>query len=393
MLLALLPQLHESIADNVKPSYRSWAAGWTGEVPMADYMLFLSELTDMVLAVAESDQTRWPELLEHIFCLQETDFAKVIDGLERLTSQSIAEELRLALWEQLREQVQAHSYFHDARWARSKAEVAKLASLRDKLAPTDLATTAAYLFDDDGGRDGDRTETYEQKRERRANERRPAIRAIWNTQGVSAVLELARKVRQPWSVGWSLAQELGAEAQPVVVPGLLSSEEMPVLQCARAFALQRIQAKGLDWAEAEPAADWKFEQVAEWALQMPFQKRTWNWLIPKGEAAERNYWKKTTLWDIAQLDIEAIERAAQKLQEVGRPWSALQLLVRALLDKKPLRSALLCDALEASSKTSTGQARHHRRLRCPGGLCLLTKKPGCRRRAGCSAGVCVFATP
>ena len=65
--------------------------------------------------------------------------------------------------------------------------------------------SASAPVHDDGLMDGDKSESYEQKRERREHERREAIRKIWNAGGEEIILELTQKVRQPWAVGWALA--------------------------------------------------------------------------------------------------------------------------------------------------------------------------------------------
>ena len=122
----------------------------------------------------------------------------------------------------------------------------------------------APLYNDDGLMDGDESESYEQKRERREHERREAIRKIWNAGGEGIILELTQKVRQPWAVGWALAAELGAEVSAIIIPKHLASSNEAISKCAAAFAWQRIHANGMNWAEGQPLPDWTTDQVAVW---------------------------------------------------------------------------------------------------------------------------------
>ncbi len=347
LLLDLLPRGHESISDSAKPTYRDWASGWTGSVSGIDHNLFQSELVSMTVKMAEADPARWPELIGHVADLSSVAFRKVIDAMEGSVEQALDAELRTIIWEKLRDLVQRHTYFSDADSALPAADVEQLGVLRDKFAPADLVTALVHLFDDDGYLEGDKSLTYEQKRESRDEQRRAVIRGIWLDGGESVVLQLAKKVREPWVVGWSLAEELGEEAQSAFIPSHLTAADETCRRCAMAFARQRILAEGAEWAEAQTAEGWQPEHIGAWSVQMPFEPRTWDWVASKGDLISNGYWSETDIRGVEKLDAEACERAAKRLQAVGRAWSSLWLFVWALHKKCVFKPAVLCDALEA----------------------------------------------
>jgi len=309
----------------------------------------------MAVTIAEADSSRWPDMLDHGTQLPSRNFQRMIAGLERLASQPVESGLRAKLWDKLRDIVQRHTRFRSALWSLPQAEVAKLASLRDRLAPADLVTVQAPLFNDDGLMNGDESESYEQKRERRERERREAIRKIWNAGAERNILELTQKVRQPWAVGWALAAELGAEASATIIPHHLASSNEATSKCAAAFAWQRIHANGMEWAEGQPLPDWTTDQVAAWALQMDFAPKTWDWVVSRGDAVRQAYWLRTNVWNDRNLDLSARSRAAVELQAVGRSWSALQLVMQAKYAKCPLTHTIVCEALEAVAANPTEQ--------------------------------------
>jgi hypothetical protein len=353
VVLDLLPESHESISDNPKPCYRNWAAGWTGEVTRADFRLFISEVVNMAVAMAETDPGHWPDLLNHVTLLRGGDLHKPFAALEKFAEQPVQEPLRVALWNKLRQIVQRHSRFDDAGWALPKEEVARIALLRDKFTPTNLVAANVPLFDESGVMEGGESETYEEKQRRREKERQVAIRGIWNSGGETMVLELAQKVRQPGTVGWSLAAELGADASEKIIPAHLASSINAIRNCAAAFSCQRIHTNGQDWAEAQPSSSWTPEQVSAWALQMAFGPRTWDWVASRGDTVKRLYWSLTGAWALPGLDLPARSRAATELQAVGRAWAALELLMRAKYEKCPLTYSVVCEALEAVAANPT----------------------------------------
>lgn len=351
MVLNLLPQAHESISDNPKPSYRSWAAGWTGEITQQEYNKFVIELSRIAVEMTQADLLRWPDLLEHVTQISPNDFETAVSGLEKLADVA-PEALRTNLWNKLRGIVQEHTYFHDAWWALPEAQLAKLASLKERFVPSDFVILYSPLFDNDGLMEGSKSETYEQKTKRREQERCGAIRVMWAAGGDKLILRLAQKVRQPWSVGWALALEAGVEAEEKIIPACFATGDESTQRCIAAFASQRIHANGADWAEKKVQPSWTANQIAFWALQMPFGSRTWNWVTSCGETVKRIYWEQTSASG-RDLDLPNRSQAARELQSVDRSWSALALLMQAKYDKCPISYNVVCEALEAVAAKPT----------------------------------------
>lgn len=359
LILGLFPDPHGSFMDSVKPAYRNWAAGWTGKVSESDQNIFLSELSKLTVELVEANPTLWPDVLDHITRLPENGFANAIAVLEKLCTQAMSDDFRLKLWEKLRKIVQEHTYFRDTWWVLTVDELARLRIVMDGLAPTDLVAISAHLFNDDGHMEGDKDESFEHKQERRNQERRAAIRAIWENGGISSVSELAGKVRQPWAVGISLAQEVGDDTHPHIIPSQLLNDKDSVAKFAAAFAANRIYIKGVDWAEAQPDDSWTQEQIGAWALNMPFEPRIWDWVVAKGTAIEKQYWSQTRGWGFSNVDASASERVAKQLQAVGRAWSALEHLVMAMHGNKvTFSSDVICDTLDAIAANPTERDAH-----------------------------------
>lgn len=359
LLLALIPQPHGTFMDSAKPSYRNWAAGWTGDVADDEYDRFLSELWKMLVALINANPSLWPELLSEMTRLPAEGIEYLFSVLEKTDIDTIAEDVRQTLWEKLREFVEKQTYFRDAWWSLPDNTLTRVKAIKDKLAPDDPIKIFAHLFNDDGHMDGDKSESFEKKQERRLQERRSASRRIWERGGLPSVLELAKKVKLPWAVGASLAQELGDEAGALVIPSLLATKEDSVLMMAKGFAANIIHAKGIDWAECQVNEEWLSESIAEWASNMPFQTRTWDWIGAKGAAIEENYWSLARAWGWGQLEAHAVERAVKQFQKVGRPLVAIDLLIMVLHGGKATFSPdVICTALEAVATNWTERIPH-----------------------------------
>lgn len=346
MAISLFPTGHDMITDNPKPCYRSWAAGWVGNVTWPEYFEFVTGITKMACMMAEREPSHWPMLLDSLVRLPRPDYHRGIEGLKRSVAGSLTDSVKLSIWHKLREIIRSHTYFNDAEWALPRTETAALESIRDAVAPTDLVELHAPLFGN-GWLDGDEDDTREEKEAEKAKAQRSAVHEIWDTHGEVGVLELARKAHFPWTVGKSLSDELGSEVFGQIIPEHLVSSEEPIKTFGAAFARNRILANGRAWAQGQPTSDWTCEQIVSWALQMECDAQTWDWLSGRGTDARSCYWSKVGVWGLGDLDFPLMARAVQELQEQGRSWSVLELLMQAKRKKDPITPDMVCAALES----------------------------------------------
>jgi hypothetical protein len=348
LLIGLLPEHHSAMMDSYKPSpWRSWTAGWTGEVLVTDYWRYISGVVDLVLNLATADASRWLELLDRCTALLPQDRTRIFAALEQLDPSVLNDDQRASLWDNLRETVQKHTAFHDADWALPAEEVKRLAKIRDCFAPEDEVQIAAPLFDQ-GQMLYETTEVPLEEREAGLRQRQQlAVERIWNIEGLSGVLKLARKVKDSWRVGIALAAAKESEPEPQIIPGLLCSADKHIASFAEGYAGSRIDAEGPDWAERLPTTQWTPEQIAAFACFMLFNSRTWDWVEKTGPDAEHQYWARVRVWRTPPEPTQ-LESAARKLVKAARPSAAVSLLAIGRYDSMSVSTDLLFDVLEAT---------------------------------------------
>lgn len=354
IVLASVPHPHGMFIDSSKPTYRDWAAGWTGEVSVADYATFISAVASIAVELALADATRWSDLLDDLAAIRLASgdaYEQIRENFATFLSGEVPEELKDALWRKLSDFVHKHQRGSGAAWALPAEEVARFAALRDSLNPADPVVRLSYLFDNNGWADLDESLTYEQKAERRSEQRRTAIREIFAQGGIVDTKRLTERVQQPWGVGWSLSEELATEPLSEIVPELLTSPDKNLAQMARAYAAHRVRALGASWAEAVPQASWSPDQIALWGVQMDFVPATWDWIGTKGDEVKRLYWLEVNSWGGSELELSDAIRAVGQFQAVGRAWDALQFLVVRQDVKRDENAELICEALETAAHT------------------------------------------
>jgi len=347
LLLDLLPKNQSAITDSYKPSpWRSWAAGWTGEVTQTGFWRYISGLVGLALDLAAEDGSRWPHLLDHCATLLPADRSRIYAAVEQINPAALSDKERLFLWEKLRQIVQKHTTFHDADWALPPAEAEHLERIRDRFAPQDEVRIAEPLFTDPEILYENIELPFEEREARLGQRRKEAVKRVWNAGGLPAVLILARKVRDSWLVGIALAEAIGGEPETQIVPSLLCSSDAQIEGFAAGYTATRIDAEGRDWAERLPNVDWSAEHVAAFACRMPFDVRAWDWVENASSDVKRSYWAKVRFSRIPEESTQ-LESAVRKLVEANRPNEAVRLLAMGMSKNVPVSSALLFEGLEA----------------------------------------------
>lgn len=227
----------------------------------------------------------------------------------------------------------------------------EVANTYDALQPTDITEKHGWLFKDfwiQGGFQDDLDHDQEQKLIREAREK--AISEVYETGGLSALLELARKSNNPSIVGEALRVYFGKTTK---INNFIS--ELFALDSALIREIDGI-VTGCLYGHTEDELKSILEDVAEplnqslrlrLLLSSPFCPIAWDCANVMLEN-ESEYWAKANARFVD--DDEDQLRAATSLLSNNRPVSALNLFLRNF---SGVPTPLLCDVLEAIAKQTT----------------------------------------
>ncbi len=347
LIIGLLPSATDTIMEHHTPEWRFWAEQWKRGITHAEYWSTVDALTGLVLSTAERSPERWIELLPLISNFPEEYLTRAVDALEQAAHGKLSEDLRQKLWTVLREETQRHRYFSDAGWAFPVEVTTRLEGLRDELQPKDAVELAVPVFHAGFDMTGHKSLSWEEQEKLRQQHRLEAVRGVLASSGFDGILRLARSAKQPYAVGAVLAEATGSEHESRILPSLLCSNEKPIEQFAGNFAAYRIYQAGRDWAERLPVVNWRMEEAAALATQMPFDCRTWDFVRGLGEPVEKEYWRRTRNYR-SGLSADEVEQAARKLMAAGRPLSAIELLAMTADQPGRVKPILQLELLETA---------------------------------------------
>ena len=234
-----------------------------------------------------------------------------------------------------------------------KAQVDQIASVAEKLGPDEPSLRYQRLFTE---RDFDLYEEkddFEEQQNDLELRRQKAVMEIAANGDTQAVLWFAGAVESPWRVGIAFGAAASLDADPIVLPNLLESQEKQLAQFAGGFVWSRYWTHGWQWVDGIDTTGWKSEQIGQFLALLPFASGAWkrskSLLGPDGSS----YWKRTNA-NPYQADGD-LEFAVEELTRYGRPTAALRCLYKMLRDKQPFdtRHAVraLLDALDSSKST------------------------------------------
>ncbi len=154
-----------------------------------------------------------------------------------------------------------------------------------------------------------------------------AVRDVYETGRVSAVLALVARVERPEVVGYLLGRShlLGADENDILVH--LASPDSAYRLLARSYAGGKVQEGGWEWAEdvvRQRTSSWTADQGADFLLGLPASPRAWDWAETMGEDTDRAYWTLRGPYGLAEPD--SYPRAAAKFAQYDLAITAACLL-------------------------------------------------------------------
>jgi len=347
LLLSLLPEQHQVSTGSHKPIWRETIPeDWPKDVSKREYLDQVSYYADIVVEMAKEDIAKLAELIGYLDKLPQSAFNKILEHLESNEIISLSEDERLPLWTKLVNFALKHKRYSDAKWALSPDLVGKIDKIAECLAPQSPLNLYRRLFCE---RDFDLYEdkgNWDEQQKKLDERRQKAIREIVTAHGLQTVIKFAESVDSPRHVGFSLGFVGEEDADSVILPELLETENRKITQFAGGFIWGRYQSQGWAWVDQVDTSHWSSTQTGQFLAYMPFTNETWKRSEQLLEKNESTYWSKAT---VNPYQAEGgLELAIDKLVEHGRPNAAISCLFRMLHDKQPLDQARTVKALLAA---------------------------------------------
>lgn len=354
LLYNLLREISDGISHpTYKPRWRDWNAGSTPKVAGAEYWKNIDAIMQRVLSNMGTDSKRLCDVIKKIESLPPQLQDKSINHLLALHTADIPQKDLAIICDTLREIIHNHKEFSDAKWALPTDSLDQFYLLHQKFEPKNIIYSYSWLFTFrpnflyciHKNRIHGNWEARDRKIKRAQT---AAARKVYFQADINVLLEMAEIVKEPSLLGVATAniEKITEEIEISLLRETLGNEKNSLNVFAIEFIRCRLKKCGWDWVENilyyTQNNHWSAQQVINLFYALPFEKRTWDLLIPFGEELENLYWQTIPADWVKKDDCE---KASIKLLEFNRPYAALNLVGLYYDDKTQLLPSNLLVAI------------------------------------------------
>jgi len=327
LLIALLPGMQQSSMGSHKPAFLPVELPDEKErrITKKDYQEQVLGYASDMLSMAEDSVARIIELVRHAERLSPAYLEQLLKILTPAKILQATDSEKLELWRELSKIISKVRSSSNNR-GMSLETVAVMEGIADEVAPKDPAKLHRRLFShvpdelrNDGTSFEERSKTLELKRQK-------AVGEILTYGGITGVIDFAKAVDVPGSVGFSLALITESDIDAEILPSLLGDSSL--LQFAHGYVRGRFHKDGAEWIGGVQHASWQKSDVGQFLALLPFTPNTWN--IAKEWLGEHDseYWVRVNP-NIYETN-EDLGPAVDKLIENGRTRLAIACLAKPL---------------------------------------------------------------
>lgn len=310
-----------------EPRFRDWKPE-NPKVLIREYIKYLEHLATVAIDLAGQDADRWARLVEHLTPLPASDRTQILEALERFTTSALlGADQRLVLWQALRNEINRHRRFADADWAMEEPILSRMETIAQKIDPKDDVRRYAHLF-------SWHVDLPEASADYRTNEatlnelRDAAVRDTISRTSIDGLRALALAVPEPQLLGWSIGKLAEDNLTPHLATWLSSSIEN-LQRVAVFWAEHKLRQHGIEWLQDTLALPEMADEHRRRTLVAvaPETSAMWDTIEARYPDLADAYWANFNPWRIEPADAH---RAATELISRRRPWTAVEVLARAL---------------------------------------------------------------
>lgn len=327
LLLALLPQSHQSSTNNRRPVWRDLIpVDWKeGEPNNENYWNQINAYGELALTKSMDDPSKLRILIDYLQQLPPASREKLITYLGTIDRARFTDEELLSIWNRLIDFITKHRKYAGAKWAWPSEEIDRVAKVAERLFPESPSLRYRRLFVRNEFDLNEETVDFEKGRVDLERKRINAIKEIYDEGGLDKVLAFSRSVEAPDQVGGTFASFASLEDELTMLSSLLTSELAMDINFSGAYVWRKFREAGWDWFGSVNQEAWSPFQKARFLSFLPFNSETWEVLEKALPTNSQLYWEMTwgNSYDINDGNYKT---AVENLLKVGRAAKAADVL-------------------------------------------------------------------
>jgi hypothetical protein len=345
LLLAILPESHQSGSYHQRPVWRDWiGSNWREGVTYAERFEQDRNYAELALQCALGDDEKLTALIKRWIYLPRDVFKEILGFIKSDNVKKRAEKDRFTLWQGLVGEAQRHRHYSDAKWAMPESSLKELDEAADAIRPTSPAVLHRWLFNRYDPTYYE-TKDYEVERRKIEHKREEAVSELILDDGISSIIEMAKAVERSDELGQATGRIGTPEIDAFLLPEYLENEDQSVRELMRGYIWARYFKTSIEWVKSLDAANWTSQQQSWFFSKLPFHASVWRYAaeIMGGDVSE--YWIQ--IWpNVYQAEDDLLEAVTCALDNKS-PAVAISALHALVFKKKPFPVELAVRALRS----------------------------------------------
>lgn len=325
LLVQLLSRSRSTSSGSRKPAWRQMIPeDWSKNVTVSEYLEQTALYGDLAISTARTDHLKLVELIERMEDLPNSVSNKLLTQLESNSLLEIPETGRVILWNALMDSMTKLRRFTENETDKISVRLSRIAAIAERLRPDTGNLRYQRLFSERDFELFEEESDYKDQMSELQKRRKEAVETVIASGGTPAVLEFAQTVESSWRVGFAFGTIAERDAENVILPGLLLTEQKALAQFCGGFILGRFSSSGWQWIDSLSTSQWSPTQVGQLLAYLPFVPETWRQSERLLGQDESPYWTQTTANPYETT--AGLEPAIDKLIVYGRPLAAIRCL-------------------------------------------------------------------
>jgi len=299
LLMRMLPKNH----DHAMPTHRMRWRLFDKKINTTTYDRkeaadTYSYIVDLLISFFDNTENKFAALINASINFSPVNNEKILLFLEKV-SPLITQKDYVAR-DVLRKILSHHRKYPDTDWSAPEEVLIRYEQLYNILEPEDLILKYKWLFNDfhidfpDGKlKDEDNNGKYDAHFKRVKEVRIEGMKEILNKYGLHKIIELGSIVKDPSSIGETLASIINADKDMMIILEILK-DDIPNLSLVHRFVLFKFLSEGLDWVfeyyKKLQVAGFKDELLAQLFIPITHSSELWNFIDNTSEKVKEVYW-------------------------------------------------------------------------------------------------------
>lgn len=293
LIKSLLPNEHQIAFGTSKPIYRDTISdNWKFKITRKEHSELVSYYADFLIEAARWNLERYEQLIQYLPRLSSNTFDKIIKYMIEDSKLITVESEKVSFWNSLKNLLNQHRRFPNAKWVMSKERQERLETVVDLFKPKSLLDVHARLFSNKVLQDY----SFEELKDKSFNaiilqRQDMALKEILTVDNsFESIIKFLEKVGNQYDLGFTLGKFEEYNYDDSMFPLLLRDKRDSMHNFVNAYIRSKFINNGWTWVDSLDKSEWLDSDLAKFYVYLPPHQDTFERIGDFSQDVQKEYW-------------------------------------------------------------------------------------------------------